>query len=251
MELDWKVEADDIRKVQELSERMAKSFLVKKRERRNVERIEKPSYSRELFWYATVSCLLTTQQRVGPGSPVNRFIKADPFPLSLERCVQVDDLKATVAKTITEFGGLRWANKIGEHVSSNLDWLKRGGWDTIERVVENLDHQQTQKSERAAATIIDDEMRGFGPKQARNLLQMLGLTKFEIPIDSRVIRWLNNNGFPVRLSPLALADRHYYEFILDGIQQFCHACSIYPCMLDAMIFASFDEAEWNADNFIW
>src|SRR3972149_5458605 len=99
MELDWKIEADDIRKVQELSERMAKSFLVKKRERRNVERIEKPSYSRGLFWYATVSCLLTTQQRAGPESPVNRFIKADPFPLSLERCVQVDDLKATVAKT--------------------------------------------------------------------------------------------------------------------------------------------------------
>jgi hypothetical protein len=34
--------------------------------------------------------------------------------------------------------------------------------------------------------------KGVGPTQARNLLQSLGLTWYEIPLDSRVVRWLRD-----------------------------------------------------------
>ena len=33
---------------------------------------------------------------------------------------------------------------------------------------------------------MSERLAGFGPKQARNLLQGLGLTRYEIPIDSRI-----------------------------------------------------------------
>src|SRR4051794_37056495 len=59
-------------------------------------------------------------------------------------------------------------------------------------------------TERNAARFIDDHYQGFGPKQSRNLLQGLGLSRFDVPIDSRITKWLNEFGFPVKLTVSAL-----------------------------------------------
>ena len=62
----------------------------------------------------------------------------------------------------------------------------------------------------------------------RNLLQSLALSRFEIPIDSRITKWLNTFGFPVTLSSMVLADRDYYLFVSDGIQRLCEASGVMP-----------------------
>ena len=98
-----------------------------------------------------------------------------------------------------------------------------------------------------SATIIMGSLKGFGPKQSRNLLQALGLTRYEIPIDSRITKWLNHFGFPIKLSAAALADPNYYNFVLDGFQKLCEAADIYPCVMDAAIFASSD-TDWPKIN---
>ena len=65
------------------------------------------------------------------------------------------------------------------------------------------------------ADYIDDTFEGFGPKQSRNLLQELGLTRFEIPIDSRVTNWLNDElKFPIKVTSTALSDKHCYRLVL-------------------------------------
>jgi thermostable 8-oxoguanine DNA glycosylase len=92
---------------------------------------------------------------------------------------------------------------------------------------------------------------GFGPKQARNFLQALGLTRYEIPIDSRVTDWLNRNGFPLELTAAALADRNYYLFILDAIQRLCEKAEIFPCLLDAAIFSAADSSEFTEAQLSW
>jgi thermostable 8-oxoguanine DNA glycosylase len=84
-------------------------------------------------------------------------------------------------------------------------------------------------------------LKGFGPKQSRSLLQELGLTRYEIPIDVRITKWLNDFGFPVTLSGDASSDRNYYRFVSEGIRELCKACRIYPCLLDAAIFSSYDK----------
>ena len=101
------------------------------------------------------------------------------------------------------------------------------------------------------AQYLDDKLWGVGPKQARNLLQGLGLTRFEIPIDSRITKWLNRFGFPVRLTAKPLQDANYYNFVSDGFQRLAEACGIMPCVLDAAIFASFDGNGWTEENVIW
>jgi hypothetical protein len=109
----------------------------------------------------------------------------------------------------------------------------------------------TIEEERMLADKIDDVFKGFGPKQSRNFLQMIGIPKYEIPIDSRVIDWLNKFGFPITLSSNALQDKGYYHFISDGIQQLCNKAQIFPCILDAAIFSSYDKEEWTEENSIF
>ncbi len=71
--------------------------------------------------------------------------------------------------------------------------------------------------------------KGFGPKQSRNLLQALGLTRFEIPIDSRVTKWLNEFGFPIRFECNCLGlTCPYYEFVSDGVKALCARCEVFP-----------------------
>ncbi len=56
---------------------------------------------------------------------------------------------------------------------------------------------------------------------------------------------------PVRLSASALADRHYYGFVMEGFQEIYRACEVIPCVLDAAIFASSDKGGWTEENMIW
>ena len=206
--------------------------------------------TKDIFWKAMISCLLTTQQRSGPNSAVTRFICTNPFPLNLLLCFSQSNLEEFVSDIITKFGGIRRANKIAEAVSDNLKWLENGGWQRIFRMTDSLESNETIERERESAEYIDDHLKGFGPKQARNLLQSLGSTRYEIPLDSRIIKWLNDFGFPIKLSSDGLTDKNYYNFILDGLQQLCDRSGIYPCVLDAAIFSSFDP-EWSEDKLIW
>ena len=256
MKINWIIEEKDIRHIKEfVASQSGKSF-VKNRIARNVDG-PIPDFNRDIFWNAMISCLLTTQQRSGPESFVTRFICTDPFPLNFNKCMEQTNLKEFVEDTIANFGGLRRAKTIGDEVLRNFKWLKNGGWQEIVAIAKVLVENRRRSPqlddkyiERKAAKIAIDKLKGFGPKQSRNLWQSLGHTRFEIPIDSRITKWFNKNGFPVRLSAGALSDENYYNFVMDGIQETCKESVVYPCVLDAAIFASFDQ-EWPEDKLIW
>jgi hypothetical protein len=249
MELLWQIEDSDIQKMKLFYDAQKNNAFVINRIERNVKRVL-PEFSKEIFWKAMISCLITTQQRAGPDSAVTRFICANPFPLHYALCMGADRLDKLVEDTITNFGGLRRGKTIGEEVQYNYSWLEDKGWNIIYGIVDDLKDNQNIEKERQAAETIAESLKGFGPKQSRNLLQSLGITKYEIPVDSRITKWLTDFGFPVRLSATALSDRNYYNFVLDGFQRLCEACEIYPCVMDAIIFSSFDE-EWPEDKLIW
>ena len=111
-----------------------------------------------------------------------------------------------------------------------------------------LNSSITKLKKTACLTV--QNLKGFGPKQSRNLWQSLGLTRYEIPIDSRIVKWLNYNEFPFTLSASGLSDENYYQFIMDSIQKWCLEADIIPCVLDGAIFSSYDE-EWPEDYELW
>jgi hypothetical protein len=257
LEIDWLIEKVDTDKIRALIEEQRDNPFVKKRIERNVNENKTGEFRREQFWKVMCVCLLSTQQRTGPNSAVTRFCTASPFPLGLEDCsLHGNGLSYFVADTLTKFRGIRRAKTIGEEAEHNFKWLSENGWNEIHEIANGLVVLRKEKPnnncipvERKAASIVSKNLKGFGPKQSRNLWQTLGLFRFEIPIDSRITKWLNKNGFPFKLSAGALSDINYYEFVLTGIQKLCEKCEVLPCILDAAIFASFDQ-NWSEDKYV-
>jgi hypothetical protein len=239
MKLLWKIEASDVRRVKAFYDEQKNNDFVVWRYSRNIEG-DIPDVSHAVFWTAMVSCLLTTQQRAGPDSAVSRFNGTKPFPLNYTRCKQQRSLKKFAERTLATYGGIRRSPTLAEEIQENFQRLENGGWHEVDETIAELERNPTLQAEIEAADFIDYSLKGFGPKQSRNLLQGLGLTKYEIPIDSRITKWLNDFGFPIKLSAASLGDINYYRFVSEGFQQLCEACDIYPCLLDAAIFSSYD-----------
>jgi hypothetical protein len=106
---------------------------------------------------------------------------------------------------------------------------------------------QMLEKETAGYFSKNKNLKGIDPMQARNVLQMLGLTRYEIPIDSRITKWINEElHYPVKLTATALSDNEYYDFVMDGIQAISSKAVIEPCLLDAAIFASYDGDALNS-----
>jgi hypothetical protein len=250
MKIIWHIDAEDVAKVTAFVEQHQNNPLVKDRIVSNL-RQNKPSVSKEDFWYVMVGCLLTTQQRSGPNSSIARFLRTKPFPLGYAVCLHQDKIDAYTKQTLANFGGLRRSTIIGEEVAANLQFLEHEGWSQTFKHLKCVRVNSQPETERRAADFIDQHFKGFGPKQSRNLLQWLGLSRFETPIDSRITKWLNRFGFPVKLTANALGDANYYTFVSEGLQRLAEACGLMPCVLDAAIFASFDGDGWTEENVAW
>ena len=191
---------------------------------------------------------LTSVQRSGPDGHVARFIRTKPFPLAYRTIRNRRDAESFIATAIRKAGGICFPGRIVEHLAANLERLENGEWPRSLQQSDRLTQPASRAVEKEVAGYIQATFDGFGPKQSRNPLKALGLIRFEIPISSRVTGWLNEFGFPVRLSAAALADRKYYEFVSSGIQALCEECGVFPCVLDAAIFASIDGDGWTITN---
>ncbi len=251
MEIHFQFSPKDRRSARALFDARQNHSFVKARSQRNVEGVRAAICESE-FWEALVSALLTTQQRSGPESAVNRFISATPFPLRLADCRTSGDAELMVLDAIRQCGGIRRGPTIAKDLTCNLQHLEHGGWLSVLPLLRELEASSCVAKERTAAAHLSDNLRGIGPKQSRNVLQMLGLTKYEIPLDSRVVKWLNSEvAFPIKLNATLLAEEAFYRFVSDAFQTLCREIDVLPCLMDAAIFASFDKQQSDRHPVRW
>ena len=241
MKIRWYISQRDVNRVKKLVEEQtaAGNHLIRCRKETNLSK-NKPHVTPTAFWHKMVSARLTTQNKSGPGSKVDKLSNSKPFPLSLEKVQKVRSegkVECFIARTVQ--GSRIGKNRvIAKDLATNLDRLENGEWKKALKECNRLTTLVSAGKEREVATYVDDTFKGFGPKQSRNLLQMLGLTRYEIPIDSRLTKWLNEFDFPVKLNATVLGDRGYYEFVSDGVQELCRESDVFPCIFDAAAFAS-------------
>lgn len=116
--------------------------------------------------------------------------------------------------------------------------------------LETIEKNTTVGKERAVVDYLRaGNYPGLGQKQSRNFIQWLGLSRYEVPLDSRVLKKLKEFGSNFVPSGSALTDEVVYLFVQDSIQRLAKELDIYPCELDACIFASFDaDEEGNEDD---
>lgn len=250
MDLHWIISPADVARVTTLIERQSKNALVRTRREHNLAE-SKPPVTRERFWQAMVSMRLTTRQRSGPESFIARFIREKPFPLAYSAVQRAPQPETFIAETLRASGGIRFADKIASELSQNFRLLEFSEWAPTLEQCNRLARLVPREVEIEVAEHIQRHFLGFGPKQSRNVLQSLGLTRYEIPIDSRLTDWLNEFGFPVYLSAGALQDANYYRFISDGIHMLCERSGVLPCIFDAAVFTLRDSDSWTDENVIF
>ena len=222
---------------------------------KNKSRITKP-----IFWREMVHARLTSQNPVGPRSPVGIFVGTSPFPLRYERVRSKRNVEDFIAEKV-EQARIGKYKRTGVDLATNLAWLEKGdGWkqaldecNRLTKLPATTDEKKRKRTERAVANYIEDTFsaprsrgrgRGFGPKQSRNLLQLLGLTRYETPIDIRVMNWLNQYLPPdAQLTSGMLSRRKRYESILDDIQELCRKAKEYPRVFDAAFFLDADRSD--------
>ncbi|MCA0452353.1 MAG: hypothetical protein LCI00_00035 [Chloroflexi bacterium] len=218
-----------------------------------------PIIDDDKLWLAILMCLLTTQQRSGPNSPINLFLERRPFQLTLNDCKEFNSLEKSAFDLLNNAKGIRRTNKIAKAISGNFRMLNEGEWDNLRdwrdklilqrQTSPNLSHRELEEK----ASNYMEHFIEFGPKQSRNFWQSLGLTRYVFVLDSRILRWLRQylkiqNGV---LTGQGLGDVQYYQFISDLLLNLCIQANVLPCVLDAAIFDSFDEGkEWSSET-IW
>lgn len=246
MKINFEFTDQDILIIRDMVKKYQNHSFSEKRKKNNLSE-EIPSRSREKIWWTLVMCLLTSQQRSSSGSPISRFLFANPFPITLNKLGAVKNIETFTRQELESIGGIRFAPRIAEYVKVNLDSLNSGEWDTLERhfqiLLEQRKHPPVPEhylAEREAARYINETFKGFGPKQSRNFWQDLGLTRYEFVLDSRFSKWLKHIGFPIPISPNSLGDEDFYCFLSDILRDLCVRAEVLPCILDAAIFSSYE-----------
>jgi hypothetical protein len=251
MYIRWHVTHHDKNVVRSLIKSQEDTVLVRDRRERNLSK-KKDQVTRERLWRAVVCMRLTTLARSGPEGKLAQFQRLEPFPLSYNVCRETRSLKTFILQILREHQVGRHPPTISSQLASNLDRLERGDWDALLDKCNQLTECVPRAVEVEVADFVDDTLKGFGPKQSRNVLQALGLTRFEIPIDSRVTTWLNEAlKLPFRVTSMALGDGDYYGLISDAICELCERCCDFPCILDAAIFGSKDGDRWTREQLVY
>jgi hypothetical protein len=244
MDIIWSIDVKDINRLSLLISRQKDTPFVDFRRKRNLV-FPKGTVTKQRFWRAMVCMRLTTMQQSGPTSAIAKFSAQSPFPISYAATPK-DGTEKFLKLKLAQAGLNRFSSVIPAQLAHNFACLEQGEWVRCLEICNGLTNASaTQEHELEAAEYIRELFKGFGPKQSRNLLQALGLTRYEMPIDSRVIAWLNHFGFPLKLSAGPLQDPEYYGFISSGIQQLCSRAGIEPCLLDAIVFSLNDVGDWN------
>jgi hypothetical protein len=190
------------------------------------------------FWKWLGLSLLSSQQRYRKGSPIEQLENGAEFPLPLTEFASLDE--GQISDRLRHF---RFRQRIALQLIANHHWLFcKGGWDSLQPTLSELLLQRNSEPNRAhkalerkTANMLALHLEGVGPKQARNLLQSLGLTRYEIPLDSRVVGWLQSRlGWNISIESLTRPD--YYEELLDRVQASCEAAGVLPTLFDAAVF---------------
>jgi hypothetical protein len=252
MKLEIKTSAEDLARLAAFVRDQSAKKVVRDRFARNLAPV-KMQITQDRFWRAFVCMRLTSRQKSGPDSAVSRFKDTRPFALDL-KIVRANSGRTHdfILSVLQNAGGLRDYNVAANQFTEAFVDLENGLWQPMLARCNELIDPRTATEERLVADYIAGKFNGIGPKQSRNILQALGLTRYEIPLDSRVMKWLRGElGFPLPLNGQLLADDGYYHFVLDMIQDLCEKCDTFPCVLDAAIFAENDPDTWTDEQLFY
>jgi thermostable 8-oxoguanine DNA glycosylase len=238
MEIIWKISDSDINKIRDFIKKY-KSPNVEKIINRNIKHID-TVIDKDSLLRAMLICLMSSDTDFYPESKIEQMFNKKPYLLSYEFLLKVSNIEYAFKNIFQPSGITKYLNKVPKYFSTNFNFLVETNWELELEINRSIKHELTKDDERKLADRVDKSFKGFGSKEARSFLLALGVTKYEIPIDYKLINWLKNFDFPINFSKIALQDILFYHFVSDGIQKLCEISDIYPCVLYTSIISSSD-----------
>ena len=244
MQATWTVDKISVNAWRKLVDEYRDEPIPKERRTLNVQR-KGIVLTKTVVWHRIIGCQVTTQQRSGRNTLVTKFLEsASPlFDLKVvKKCASLEEL----AQDELTAAGLRMTKKVPKRLQAIYDLLEDGEWSTLLSQLETIRKRTTQNKERAVVNYLtglqngskSKRFPGLGQKQSRNFIQWLGLSRWEVPLDSRVLRVLRTQGANFVPKGNSLADATVYLFVQDLLQIIASRLGIFPCELDACMFAS-------------
>lgn len=236
----WNVSEDFLEKIRKIVDENKDSNIARERRDKNIKR-EGIELTRDSVWKIIVGCHVTSNQKSGENSPSEKLIQSGKsFLLNYKKCLHknAEDLTGELKKN-----QIRYNKQIAEELLDNLHTLESGGWDELIQHLESIKERHTRQDEKNVIVYLlgKGRLKGIGPKQSRNLLQWLGLSVYEIPIDSRGCKILKDCGCNFVPSAGGLQDETVYEYMEQGLQLVSEKLGIKPCILDACLFNSLEK----------
>ncbi len=242
MKVTIEIEENDIQAIKKIIQDESNNDFVKDR----INIINKPKTSSEDFWHAIITGLLSSQQKSGPDSPVSKILHKKPFEFSLSILSSKKNIQSYVLSVLSSYKGIRFSNRISKFAAENyliFNQEKEQIKEKINRIVTSTEDKRASL-EKDFCLFLIEKFNGIGPKQSRNILQSIGLSKYEIPIDSRIIKWIKKfMHYELPLDAKLFSSEDYYSFTLKIIQDMCKKTDIIPAIFDACVFSSFDKGK--------
>lgn len=183
--------------------------------------------SREKFWRSLLLGVITSMKKA------SAIEKAKALPIFDYRKVCREKDKLDFFREQLSHVGRQKRSSI--QLVSNFQKMENQ-WEELEEMLISLKDGTTLEKERKAALLLQ-KFDGIGPKQSRNILQMLGLSRYVIPIDSRIIetvRTLGGIDIPDIARPLSREPA--YRHIEDQLNELAKALDLEPCVLEVSLY---------------
>jgi hypothetical protein len=229
MELIWKLSDSDINKVRDFVNKN-QNQKVEGIINRNLNHIDR-MLDKDSLLRTMLICLLSSETDSYPERKIEQMLIKKPFLLTYQYLFKVRNIEFLFREVFQTFGITKYVKRVPGYFSTNFEFLEETDWDLELEINRATGHELTKFEERKLADRVDRSFKGFGSKESRSFLLAIGITKYEIPIDLKLIKWLENFGFPIKFSKTALQDILFYHFVSDGIQKLCEVSEIYPCVL--------------------
>jgi thermostable 8-oxoguanine DNA glycosylase len=238
MELIWKLNDSDINRIRDFIKRY-NSPAVEKIINRNINHID-TAINKDSVLKVMLICLLSSDTDSYPERIIEQMVNEKPYLLNYEYLLKVRNIEYMFQEAFKTYGITKYLKKVPNFFSTNLDFLFETNWNLEKEINSSLERELTKNEERELADRIDRSFKGFGSKEARSFLLALGVTRYEIPIDYKLIKWLKAFDFPIKFSKIALQDILFYHFVSDGIQKLCEISEIYPCVLYSSVMSGYE-----------
>lgn len=234
----WKISDGFLSNIRKIVDTNINSRIVKERFEKNINR-KRDKLSKNEIWYVLIGCHITSNQKSGKGSPAEKFLNSNNRILDYKKIIDLD--LNDIAKELSKYQ-IRFNQRIARQLIEILTILEKGEWNNLIFQLKTLVPQHSREDEIKVINYLlgDGKLVGIGQKQARNFLQWLGLSIYEVPIDTRVCKILKSCGCNFVPNGVGLQDGTVYRYMEDGINVLAEKLGIKPCILDACMFNSLE-----------